>query len=50
MVATIGNENRPTENLQLEADIDVDLRYEDFLNGKDTQLEKAIEVMLQSIK
>jgi C-terminal processing protease CtpA/Prc len=50
MVATIGNENRPTENLQLEPDIDIDLRYEDFLNGKDAQLEKAVEVMLQEIK
>jgi C-terminal processing protease CtpA/Prc len=34
----------------LEPDIDVDLRYEDFLNGKDTQLEKAVEQMLKEIK
>jgi tricorn protease len=50
MVATIGNENRPTENLQLEADIDVDLRYEDFLNGKDTQLEKAVEELMKEVR
>lgn len=50
MIATIGNENRPTENLQLEPDIEVDLRYEDFLQGKDTQLEKAVEQMLKEIK
>ena len=50
MIATIGQENRPTENLQLEPDIDIDLRYEDFLNGKDTQLEKAVEEMMKEVK
>jgi C-terminal processing protease CtpA/Prc len=50
MVATIGKENRPTENLQVEPDIKVPLKYEDFLNGNDTQLEAAVNEMLKSIK
>jgi Tol biopolymer transport system component len=50
MVATIGKENRPTENLQLEPDIKVNLKYEDFLNGKDTQIEEAVKEMLKSIE
>lgn len=50
MVATIGKENRPTENLQLEPDIRVPLRYEDFLRGKDTQIEAAVKEMLETIK
>lgn len=47
MVATIGKENRPTENLQVEPDMRVPLPYEDFLNGKDTQLEAAVKEMLK---
>ena len=50
MVATIGKENRPTENLQLEPDMKVPLPYEDFLAGKDTQLEAAVKEMLKTIK
>lgn len=50
MVATIGKENRPTENLQLEPDIRVPLSYEDFLNGKDTQIEAAVKEMLDTIE
>jgi tricorn protease len=50
MVATIGKENRPTENLQLEPDIKVELPYESFLNGRDTQLEAAVKEMLQAVK
>jgi len=50
MIATIGKENRPTENLQLEPDIKIHLKYEDFLNGKDTQLEEAVKEMLKSIE
>ena len=50
MVATIGKERRATENLQVDPDIQVNLSYEDFLKGKDTQLEKAVEEMLKSIK
>ena len=49
MIATIGKEGRPTENLQLNADIDVALPYEAFINGKDTQIEKAVEEMLKAI-
>jgi tricorn protease len=49
MVATIGKENRPTENLQLEPDIRVPLTYEDFLNGRDPQIETAVKEMLKSI-
>ena len=50
MVATIGKEGRPTENLQLEPDIRVPLPYEDLLNGKDDQLEAAVKEMLKEIK
>ncbi|MHA6281164.1 S41 family peptidase [Salinimicrobium sp. CAU 1759] len=42
MVATIGAEGRPTENLQLEPDIMVPLPYNDFLNGEDPQIETAV--------
>ncbi len=49
MIATIGKENRPTENLQLEPDMHVPLPYEEFLNGKDTQLEAAVKEMLKTI-
>jgi tricorn protease len=49
MVATIGKEKRPTENLQLEPDMKVPLPYEDFLNGKDPQIEAAVKEMLKTI-
>ncbi len=47
MVATIGKENRPTEGLQIEPDIRVPLPYEEFLNGKDPQLQAAVKEMLK---
>lgn len=47
MIATIGKENRPTEGLQVEPDIKVPLPYENFLKGKDDQLEAAVKEMLQ---
>lgn len=50
MIATIGEEGRPTENLELEPDIEVPLPYKEFLNGKDAQIEKAVEEMLKEIK
>ncbi len=50
MVATIGDENRPTENLDLEPDIIVELPYNEFLNGKDSQLERAVKEMLKEIE
>lgn len=49
MVATIGKEKRPTENLQVEPDIKVPLIYEEFLNGKDSQIEVAVKEMLKEI-
>jgi C-terminal processing protease CtpA/Prc len=49
MVATIGKEGRPTENLQVEPDIKVPLKYEEFLKGKDAQLEAAVKHMLETI-
>ncbi len=49
MVGTIGKEKRPTENLQVEPDIRVPLKYEDFLAGKDTQIEAAVKEMLSEI-
>ncbi|GAC1379894.1 MAG: S41 family peptidase [Ginsengibacter sp.] len=50
MIATIGKEGRPTENLQVEPDIKVPLPYEHLLNGKDDQLEAAVREMLKEIK
>ncbi len=50
MVATIGREHRPTENLQLEPDIKVPNEYKYVLNGKDQQLEAAVKEMLEEIK
>ena len=50
MVGTIGKENRPTENLQVEPDIRVPLSYENFLAGKDEQLEAAVKEMLKEVK
>ena len=49
MVATIGKEGRPTENLQVEPDIRVELPYEEFLKGKDAQIEAAVKHMLEVI-
>jgi Tol biopolymer transport system component len=50
MVATIGREKRPTENLQLEPDIKVPNDYKSVLAGKDPQLERAVKEMLEEIK
>jgi C-terminal processing protease CtpA/Prc len=50
MVATIGKEKRPTENLQLEPDIRVELPFNDFINGKDTQIEAAVAELMKSIR
>ena len=49
MVATIGAEGRPTENLQLEPDIMVPLPYNDFLNGKDPQIQAAVRELEKEI-
>ncbi len=50
MVATIGKEKRPTENLQLEPDIKVPNDFKSVLSGKDPQLERAVKEMLEEIK
>lgn len=50
MIGTIGKENRTTENLQVEPDIKVQVKYEDYLSGTDTQIEIAVKEMLKSIK
>ncbi|WP_198027639.1 S41 family peptidase [Seonamhaeicola sp. S2-3] len=50
MIATIGAEGRPTENLQVNPDIEVKLLYNDFLNGKDSQLQAAVSELLSEIK
>lgn len=49
MIATIGKENRPTENLELQPDIKVPLPYTDFLQGKDPQLKTAVDTMLKDL-
>lgn len=50
MIASIGKENRPTENMQLEPDIKVPLPYEHLLTGEDDQLEAAVKLMLETLK
>jgi C-terminal processing protease CtpA/Prc len=47
MIATIGKEGRPTENLQINPDIDVDNPYNDVLFGTDDQLVAAVKEMLK---
>ncbi len=50
MIAFYGvKEDRPLENLQLEPDIKVPLKYEEFLKGKDAQLEAAVKQLLEEI-
>ncbi len=50
MVATIGKEGRPTENMQLEPDIKVPNDFKSVLSGKDPQLERAVKEMQDAIK
>lgn len=50
MIATIGKEKRPTENLQLEPDIKVPNDYKSVLSGRDPQLERAVKEMLEEIR
>ncbi len=49
MVAFIGKEGRPVENLQLEPDIKVPNDFKSLLAGKDQQLERAVKEMLDEI-
>lgn len=50
MVAFIGKEKRPLENLQLEPDIKVLNDFKSVLSGKDPQLERAVKEMLEEVK
>ncbi len=50
MVATIGKENRPTENLELAPDIRVPNDFNKILSGEDQQLGAAVKEMLEAIK
>jgi C-terminal processing protease CtpA/Prc len=50
MVAFIGKENRPVENLQIEPDIKVPNDFKSILSGKDPQLERAVKEMQEAIK
>ncbi len=50
MIASMGKENRPTENMQLEPDVKVALPYESFLNGKDDQIEAAVKELMKEVK
>jgi len=50
MVAFIGKEKRPVENLQLEPDIKVANDFKSLLSGKDQQLERAVKEMLEAVK
>jgi C-terminal processing protease CtpA/Prc len=50
MVAFIGKEDRPVENLQLEPDIKVVNDFKSILKGKDPQLERAVKELLEEIK
>ena len=49
MIASMGTDGVITENTQLEPDIKVTLPYNDFLTGKDTQLEAAVAEMLKEL-
>ncbi len=50
MIATIGAEGRPTENLQVNPDIEVPLPFNDFLIGNDPQIEVAVNELLKEVK
>ena len=50
MVATIGDEGRPTENLELQPDILVPLPYKNFLNGEDPQIQAAVEALEKQLE
>lgn len=49
MIATIGAEGRPTENLELQPDLMVPLPYNEFLHGKDAQLEAAVKELQKGL-
>ncbi|MDD3911266.1 MAG: S41 family peptidase [Bacteroidales bacterium] len=47
MIGSMGTDGKITENKQVNPDIQVELPYNDFLNGKDPQLEAAVKEMLK---
>ena len=50
MIASIGSEGVPTENMQLYPDIRVNNDYSKVLNGEDQQLERSVQEMLKEVK
>ncbi|SFU49922.1 C-terminal processing protease CtpA/Prc, contains a PDZ domain [Pustulibacterium marinum] len=50
MIATIGAEGVPTENMELEPDVKVALPFNDFLNGDDPQLQTAVNELLKEVE
>lgn len=48
-VGVIDMHGRYLENLQLEPDVEVKLMPNDMINGRDTQLEKAVDVLMQDL-
>lgn len=49
MIASTGMNNVITENVELEPDIRVELPFNEFLNGKDAQIEAAVKEMLKDL-
>ena len=50
MIGSMGTDGKVTENKQFEPDVRVELPYNDFLSGKDPQLEAAVKGLLQEIR
>ncbi|MFA6704202.1 MAG: hypothetical protein WCS05_05340, partial [Bacteroidales bacterium] len=47
MIDSMGTDGKISENKQVNPDIQLVLPYNDFLNGKDPQLEAAVKEMLK---
>ena len=50
MIGSMGTDGKVTENKQFEPDVKVELPYNDFLSGKDPQLEAAVNGLLKEIR
>lgn len=50
MIGSMGTDGKVTENKQFEPDVKVELPYNDFLVGKDPQLEAAVKGLLKEIR
>ena len=50
MIGSMGTDGKVTENKQFEPDVKVELPYNDFLSGKDPQLEAAVKGLLKEIR